>query len=209
MPGLGLPTACSTSHSALTWAAASARLPPCLPELAGLPSTVPEVQALALDTTCKLAAAAGPELLRPHMPLLVPAMLESLRWAPGGREEKGGCGAGWQHGPRVGMQCLAASCISLVSCISLAPNSSPMCPPKNSHPHHHHTGLPRSGLEDSRLNYIEQHAERLGLDAGRLEGARVAAAQGGPAGETLDLCARWAGQQRGRFQRPWSVVQHD
>ncbi|EFN52702.1 hypothetical protein CHLNCDRAFT_138705 [Chlorella variabilis] len=93
----------------------------------GLPSTVPEVQALALDTTCKLAAAAGPELLRPHMPLLVPAMLESL-----------------------------------------------------------------SGLEDSRLNYIEQHAERLGLDAGRLEGARVAAAQGGPAGETLDLCARYA-----------------
>ncbi len=48
----------------------------------------------------------------------------------------------------------------------------------------------RSGLEDSRLNYIEQHAERLGLDAGRLEGARVAASQGGLAGETLDLCAR-------------------
>ncbi len=40
---------------------------------------MPEVQALALDTTCKLAAAAGPELLRPHMPALVPAMLESLR----------------------------------------------------------------------------------------------------------------------------------
>ena len=51
---------------------------------------------------------------------------------------------------------------------------------------------PCSGLEDSRLNYIEQHAERLGLDAGRLEGARVAASQGGLAGETLDLCARWA-----------------
>jgi hypothetical protein len=46
---------------------------------AGLPSQVPEVQGLALGTTCKLAAAAGPELLRPHMPLLVPAMLESLR----------------------------------------------------------------------------------------------------------------------------------
>ena len=46
---------------------------------AGLPSQVPEVQALALVTTCKLAAAAGPELLRPHMPALVPAMLESLR----------------------------------------------------------------------------------------------------------------------------------
>lgn len=49
-----------------------------------------------------------------------------------------------------------------------------------------------SGLEDQRLNYLEQHAERMGLDAGRLEGARVAAAQGGPAGETLDLCARCA-----------------
>lgn len=47
-------------------------------------------------------------------------------------------------------------------------------------------------MEDTRLNYVEMHAERLGLDAGRLEGARVAAAQGGPAGETLDLCARWA-----------------
>lgn len=45
----------------------------------GLPSQVAEVQALALDTTCRLAAAAGPELLRPHMPALVPAMLESLR----------------------------------------------------------------------------------------------------------------------------------
>lgn len=40
---------------------------------------VPEVRGLALDTVTKLAAAAGPALLRPHMPLLVPAMLESLR----------------------------------------------------------------------------------------------------------------------------------
>lgn len=50
-------------------------------------------------------------------------------------------------------------------------------------------------MEDTRLNYVEMHAERLGLDAGRLEGARVAAAQGGPAGETLDLCARCGGAQ--------------
>lgn len=67
----------------------------------------------------------------------------------------------------------------------------------------HHPGLPtphhcRSGLEDSRLNYIEQHAERLGLDAGRLEGARVAASQGGLAGETLDLCARQGAAARDR-----------
>ena len=47
-----------------------------------------------------------------------------------------------------------------------------------------------SGLEDSRLNYVEQHAERLGLDAGKLESARVSAAQGGILGETLETCAR-------------------
>ncbi|GAB4815511.1 hypothetical protein N2152v2_002557 [Parachlorella kessleri] len=92
----------------------------------GLPSQVGEIQALSLDTSARLVKAAGPELVRPHLPLLVPAMLESL-----------------------------------------------------------------SGLEDSRLNYIEQHAERLGLDQQRLESARVAAAQGGPVGETLDLCARY------------------
>ena len=58
-----------------------------------------------------------------------------------------------------------------------------------------------SGLEDSRLNFIEQHAERLGLDAGRLEGARVAASQGGLAGETLDLCARQGWGCTGAGQR--------
>ncbi|PRW21127.1 proteasome-associated ECM29-like protein isoform X1 [Chlorella sorokiniana] len=119
---VGLPSVCLSVGLGSRQAIAIA-LPLLLEK--GLPSQVPEVQALALDTTCKLAAAAGPELLRPHMVALVPAMLESL-----------------------------------------------------------------SGLEDSRLNYIEQHAERLGLDAGRLEGARVAASQGGLAGETLDLCAR-------------------
>ena len=84
-----------------------------------------EVRALAVETPAQLAKAAGPALLRPHLPALVPAMLEAL-----------------------------------------------------------------SGLEDSRLNYVEQHAQRWGLDAGRLESARVAAAQGGPVGDTLDLCAR-------------------
>jgi proteasome component ECM29 len=49
----------------------------------------------------------------------------------------------------------------------------------------------RSGLEDSRLNYVEQHAARLGVDVGRLEAGRVSAAQGGPVGDTLDLCARY------------------
>ena len=53
---------------------------PSLAPAAGLPSAVREVQALSLDTSAKLVKAAGPELVRPHMPLLVPAMLESLRW---------------------------------------------------------------------------------------------------------------------------------
>ncbi|GFR47108.1 hypothetical protein Agub_g8793, partial [Astrephomene gubernaculifera] len=49
-----------------------------------------------------------------------------------------------------------------------------------------------SNMEDARLNYVEQHAERWGLDAERLEGARVAAARGSPLGDTLDLAARLA-----------------
>ena len=48
-----------------------------------------------------------------------------------------------------------------------------------------------SGLEDARLNYVEQHAERLGLEGGRLERARLAASTGGPVGEALDSCARY------------------
>ena len=91
----------------------------------GLPSQVPEVQALAVDTLSKIIKAAGPEIVKPHLNVVVPALIESL-----------------------------------------------------------------SGLEDSRLNYVEQHAERLGVDAGKLESARVAAAQGGAVGETLDSCAR-------------------
>jgi proteasome component ECM29 len=47
-----------------------------------------------------------------------------------------------------------------------------------------------SGLEDSRLNYIEQHAQRLGLDQGVLEANRVAASQGSSVGDALDVCAR-------------------
>ncbi|KAF5832303.1 proteasome stabiliser-domain-containing protein [Dunaliella salina] len=50
-----------------------------------------------------------------------------------------------------------------------------------------------SSLEDSRLNYLEQHAERLGMDADRLDSARTSAARASPLGETLDLCARVAG----------------
>lgn len=46
-------------------------------------------------------------------------------------------------------------------------------------------------MQDSRLNYIEQHAERLGMDASRLDTARVSAARSSPMGDTLDLCARY------------------
>ena len=45
--------------------------------------------------------------------------------------------------------------------------------------------------QDSRLNYMEQHAERLGVDAGRLDAARDSAARSSPMGDTLDLCARF------------------
>jgi proteasome component ECM29 len=49
-----------------------------------------------------------------------------------------------------------------------------------------------SGLEDSALNYVEQHAAGLGVDAGALEAARVVAARGGELGEALDALARAA-----------------
>lgn len=45
-------------------------------------------------------------------------------------------------------------------------------------------------MQDQRLNYVEQHAERIGVDAGRLENLRVSAAKGSIMGDTLDVCAR-------------------
>ncbi|KAK9834910.1 hypothetical protein WJX81_007994 [Elliptochloris bilobata] len=92
----------------------------------GVTSQVAEVQGLALTTLAKIVAAAGAERIRPHLPELVPALLEAL-----------------------------------------------------------------SGLEDSRLNYVEQHSERLGLDAGRLESLRVSASRASPMGDTLDACGRF------------------
>ncbi|MEW5310738.1 MAG: hypothetical protein WDW38_002506 [Sanguina aurantia] len=43
-----------------------------------------------------------------------------------------------------------------------------------------------------RLNYVEQHAERMGFDNDKLEGARVVASRSGPVGDTLDLAVRYA-----------------
>ncbi len=47
-------------------------------------------------------------------------------------------------------------------------------------------------MQDSRLNYIEQHAERIGLDSDKLENLRVSASKASPMGDTLDMCARYA-----------------
>lgn len=53
-----------------------------------------------------------------------------------------------------------------------------------------------SSLEDARLNYIEQHAGRLGLDNEKLEGARVSASRASPMADALDLAARYTVSKR-------------
>ena len=47
-----------------------------------------------------------------------------------------------------------------------------------------------SGLEDSRLNYIEQHAGRLGLDTDNFDAARVNSANKSAIGESIETCVR-------------------
>jgi len=47
-----------------------------------------------------------------------------------------------------------------------------------------------SGMEDSRLNYMEQHVQRLGVDGDKFEEARIRFSQGSPIGDTLDMCAK-------------------
>ena len=47
-----------------------------------------------------------------------------------------------------------------------------------------------SGMEDARLNYLEQHVQRLGVDADRFEEERIRFAQSSPIAETLDLCSK-------------------
>ncbi|GMH36012.1 hypothetical protein BSKO_03880 [Bryopsis sp. KO-2023] len=48
-----------------------------------------------------------------------------------------------------------------------------------------------SGLESSKLNYIEQHAQGMGIDAEKLENMRVSASKSTPMQDTLDLCVRY------------------
>jgi len=50
---------------------------PCS-QTAGMGSAVPEVAGLAVDTIAKMVTAAGPAPVRPHLPLLVGSLLESL-----------------------------------------------------------------------------------------------------------------------------------
>ncbi|KAG1660153.1 hypothetical protein FOA52_007810 [Chlamydomonas sp. UWO 241] len=49
-----------------------------------------------------------------------------------------------------------------------------------------------SSLEDTRLNYVEQHAERMNFDNDKLEAMRVSASRASPMGDTLELCSRFA-----------------
>ncbi len=56
---------------------------------AGVTSQVAEVQALALATLARIVEKAGPERIRPHLPELVPALLEALSGLEVGRAPGG------------------------------------------------------------------------------------------------------------------------
>lgn len=47
-----------------------------------------------------------------------------------------------------------------------------------------------SGTEDVRLNYLEQHVQRLGMDGNKFEEERIRFSQSSPVAETLDICAK-------------------
>lgn len=46
-------------------------------------------------------------------------------------------------------------------------------------------------VQDTRINYVEQHVETMGLDSSKLENLRVSASNSSPMADTLDLCARY------------------
>jgi len=48
-----------------------------------------------------------------------------------------------------------------------------------------------SGMEDSRLNYLEQHVQRLGMDGNKFEEERIRFSQSSPVAETLDICSKY------------------
>lgn len=47
-----------------------------------------------------------------------------------------------------------------------------------------------SGMEDARLNYVEQHAEAAGIDADQLAAARLAASRSSSISEALEAAGR-------------------
>lgn len=50
-------------------------------------------------------------------------------------------------------------------------------------------------MQDARLNYVQQHAQRAGMDEDRLEDLRVAASKSSPMGDALDLCVRYTDEE--------------
>lgn len=48
-----------------------------------------------------------------------------------------------------------------------------------------------SGMEDARLNYLEQHVQRLGIDGNKFEEERIRYSQTSPVSDTLDICAKY------------------
>lgn len=48
-----------------------------------------------------------------------------------------------------------------------------------------------SGLENVKLNYVEQHAESIGLDKDKMESLRISAATSTPMWKTLDTCLKY------------------
>ena len=61
-----------------------------------------------------------------------------------------------------------------------------------------------SSTEDSRLNYIEQHASAIGLSQDSARARAAAVAKASPMGETLDGHVRtWT---RRRWKEPWALA---
>lgn len=121
-----------------------------------------EVQALSLTTIAKMVQTAGPQQIRPHLPRLVPAMLESLSGMEVGR--------GTPFSPFTCACCLATGAAEVPKMVELWCEAAYLNGNKSK-------SRGNNGMQDARLNYVEQHAERIGLDGGRLENLRVAASR--------------------------------
>ena len=131
-----------------------------------------EIQALALTTISRMVQLAGAPQIRPHLPQLVATMLESLSGMEASNSPPPPLGTGCSQHKR-----LEASSPSMVGSHAVfLQDWSKLC---------------QKCVQDSRINYVEQHVEAMGLDSGRLESLRVAAASASPMADTLDLCVRY------------------